>query len=166
MIHVGIWGYFYSVSTLIITRGLGKWGAQLTGKVLIKGSPLGCLPLFVISFLVWGYEHGRVWARYKAWLQEQRQLQSIRTWVAIRWRGGRKKKKSRPFNEKKFCSGLRLAIWSLPSFLWCLQFKRQPIFQSALLLGILAKVKKNNNSIKRWVKERERKKSQLARFLP
>lgn len=147
MIHVGIWGYFYSVSTLIIRRGLGKWGAQLTGKVLIKGSPLGCLPLFVISFLVWGYERGRVWASYKAWLQEQRQLQSSRTWDAIRWRGRekeKKKKKHSPFNEKKFCSGLRLAIWSLPSFLWCLQFKRQPIFQSALLLGILAKVKKNN----------------------
>ena len=33
----------------------------------------------------------------------------------------RKKKKQKktcsPFNEKKFCSGLRLAIWSLPSFL-------------------------------------------------
>ena len=28
-----------------------------------------------------------------------------------------KKKKRSPFNEKKFCSGLRLAIWSLPSFL-------------------------------------------------
>ena len=102
MIHVGIWGYFYSVSTLIITLGLGKWGAQLTGKVLIKGSPLGCLPLFVISFLVWGYEHGRVWARYKAWLQEQRQLQSIRTWVAIRWRGGiKKKKKTQSLQRKK-----------------------------------------------------------------
>lgn len=140
MIHVGIWGYFYSVSTLIIRLGLGKWGAQLTGKVLIKGSPLGCLPRFVISFLVWGYECGRVWASYKAWLQEQRLLQSGRTWAAIRWRGG--KKKAVPSTKKSFCSGLRLAIWSLPSFLWCLQFKRQPIFQSALLLGILAKVKK------------------------
>ena len=30
----------------------------------------------------------------------------------------KKTKKTRsPFNEKKFCSGLRLAIWSLPSFL-------------------------------------------------
>ena len=35
---------------------------------------------------------------------------------------GKKKKKTTkkirsPFNEKKFCSGLRLAIWSIPSFL-------------------------------------------------